>query len=240
MASRRKVTLAIVAILAASVLAWLGWGRLVSLKRKTLHARRTVAQVAAEIGPAAVPRLKSAFQERGAVWPPQRVALLAFKEERRLELWAARSDRFAHARDYAILAASGRPGPKLREGDRQVPEGTYRIVSLNPNSRFHLSMELNYPNESDVARAKRDGRTNLGGEIFIHGGDVSIGCLAIGDRAIEELFFLVDAVGRDNVKVVIAPNDMRRNKRVPRDPADPPWVNELYDDLCKELAAFGL
>jgi len=69
--------------------------------------------------------------------------------------------------DYRITAASGTAGPKLREGDRQVPEGIYRIVGLNPNSRYHLSMKLDYPNAFDRHQAARDGRARPGSDIFI-------------------------------------------------------------------------
>ena len=86
-----------------------------------------------------------------------------------------------------ILAASGVSGPK-REGDKQVPEGFYRIELLNPNSRYHLSLRVNYPNADDLERARQDGRalSTLGGDIMIHGGSASIGCLALGDPAVGE------------------------------------------------------
>jgi murein L,D-transpeptidase YafK len=71
--------------------------------------------------------------------------------------------------------ASGKAGPKLREGDGQVPEGIYRIDGLNPNSSYHLSLKLNYPNDFDLEQARTEGRTELGGDIFIHGKAVSIG-----------------------------------------------------------------
>ncbi|NJN46820.1 MAG: L,D-transpeptidase family protein [Candidatus Competibacteraceae bacterium] len=89
---------------------------------------------------------------------------------------------------YPVLAASGTLGPKLCEGDRQVPEGIYRIKSLNPNSAYHLSLELDYPNAFDLRQAERDGRNNPGSAICIHGKAVSVGCLAMGDTAIEELY----------------------------------------------------
>ena len=78
-------------------------------------------------------------------------------------------------------------GPKLREGDRQVPEGVYTIANMNPNSISHLSLALSYPNDFDRARAAEDGRADntLGGSIMIHGGSGSIGCMAVGDEAAE-------------------------------------------------------
>ena len=88
-------------------------------------------------------------------------------------------------RTYPIAAASGGPGPKRREGDNQVPEGVYQVNRFNPNSRFHLSLGLNYPNKSD--RILGD-PTRPGGDIFIHGNRVSIGCMAMTDAKIEEIY----------------------------------------------------
>jgi murein L,D-transpeptidase YafK len=139
--------------------------------------------------------------------------LAGFKREKVVHLYAAgetEAPRFVHA--YPVLAASGQLGPKLAEGDRQVPEGIYRIESLNPNSRFHLSLRLDYPNQFDRARAQEEGRQELGGDIMIDGAASSIGCLAIGDPAIEELFVLVADVGRENVSVILSPVDLRTVK----------------------------
>jgi murein L,D-transpeptidase YafK len=136
-----------------------------------------------------------------------------------------------------ILAASGLPGPKLRQGDGQVPEGIYAVPALNPNSRFHLSIMLDYPNAYDVAVAEAEGRTDLGGEIFIHGGAASIGCLAIGDDAIERLFVLVADVGIENVAVIVAPHDPRGG--IGLDPvAGLPFTAGLYGQIEAALAAF--
>ncbi|MES9822567.1 MAG: hypothetical protein ABW147_18580, partial [Candidatus Thiodiazotropha sp.] len=82
-------------------------------------------------------RLKARFEQAGVDYPPQRIQLIALKESRRLELWAYQHDAWRFIHDYAIFAASGGVGPKLREGDKQVPEGFYRITELNPNSHFH-------------------------------------------------------------------------------------------------------
>jgi murein L,D-transpeptidase YafK len=111
-----------------------------------------------------------------------------FKESGELEVWAADDDGpMRLLKTFPILAQPGNPGPKHREGDLQVPEGVYRIAVFNPESRFHLSLGLNYPNEAD--RSRVDSR-KPGGDIYIHGSAVSIGCLAMGDEAIEQIFLL--------------------------------------------------
>ena len=193
------------------------------------------------------PEPSEPIQPSVALGPPEEVALVAFKEEKRLALWvrggaapraSGRRPAWTFVRDYPILAASGRAGPKLREGDRQVPEGVYRVVSMNPYSKFYLSMMIDYPNAFDRRKGSEDGRTRLGGEICIHGGAASIGCLAVGDEAIEELYHLVGEVEAENVLVLIAPNDIRQGRPVVRSPQSPPWVDELYRDLRRELAAF--
>lgn len=179
------------------------------------------------------------FRRAGVSYPPKRLAILVFKRERRLSLWAQEQGQWRFVRHYPVLAASGHAGPKLREGDSQVPEGVYRIEHLNPNSSYHLSMKVSYPNEFDRAKAKLDGRTRLGGDIFIHGNRVSIGCVAIGDRAIEELFTLVAQTGHPRVKVIIAPNDLRAGGAVRHEDA-PRWVGELYRRVRAALVPFPL
>jgi murein L,D-transpeptidase YafK len=176
--------------------------------------------------------LAPAFTAAGVPYPPERFVIAAFKLERELHLLAAGPGQpVAFVKPYPILAASGGLGPKLREGDRQVPEGIYGIESLNPNSRFHLALRVDYPNMDDRARAARDGRMQLGGDIMIHGNAVSVGCLAIGDAAAEELFVLAAETGCDNARVVIAPVDFRR-RQLPTDFTPPvAWTAELYGQL---------
>ena len=185
-------------------------------------------------------RLRPAFERAGLQYPPAEVALVAFKDSRTLELYARKAGQsWRFVRAYRVLAASGQPGPKLKEGDRQVPEGVYRVESLNPNSRFHLSVRLNYPNDFDRRMAQADGRTNLGGDIMIHGNAVSIGCLAMGDEAAEDLFVLTALVGKERVKIVVSPTDFRTaTAATPQ--REPPWVEQLYATLREELRQFSL
>lgn len=183
-------------------------------------------------------RVREALSRAGAPPRPERLWLLAVKDERRLELWAAKSSgERVRVSTWPVLAASGGEGPKLREGDRQVPEGIYQIEGLNPNSAYHLSLKVSYPNASDRAWAARDGRTRLGGDIFIHGKDLSIGCLAIGDAAIEELFWLAGTMGREAFQVMIVPTDLRVR---PAPNVAVAWAPELYGKLKSELARFPM
>ena len=200
--------------------------------------RRTVDQTLTSLSGTAEVRIRTRFARAGADYPPEGVALLAFKQEGRVELWASDRGRRHLIESYQLLDDSGTLGPKLREGDEQIPEGIYRVTWLHPNSDYHLSMKLDYPNADDRARAKEDGRTRLGGDIFIHGGDVSIGCLAIGDPAIEELFVLAARVGIERVKVVVAPWDLRTRPAPSIAGKSLPWLPELYARLGRELAVY--
>lgn len=187
-----------------------------------------------DYGEAARARLVPYFQKAGANYPPSRLVLVGLKEERKLELYAADdAGDLKFIRDYDVLGASGHAGPKMREGDLQVPEGVYQIESLNPNSAFHLALRVNYPNDFDRAQAEREGRTDLGGDIMIHGSNGSVGCLAMGDEVAEELFCLAAEKWPQNIKVLLCPRDLRR-KSAPL-VTSPAWTKEIYRDLKNEL-----
>ncbi len=207
---------------------------------QTSPTKKTVDDRLKEFGEIVRQRLEPKFQAVGLPYPPARVTLLGFKQERLLEVHAAASDGlFRFVRSYPVLAASGVSGPKLREGDRQVPEGIYRVRELNPNSLFHLSIWLNYPNGHDRLRAATEQRSNLGGEIMIHGKAASKGCLAMGDPAAEDLFVLTALTGIQNVKVILAPSDLRKKSAPPLLPSSTPaWTGELYKELKRELSIF--
>ena len=198
--------------------------------------RKTIADRLAEYGRVARERWAPHFAKAGVAYPPAALVLVGIKAENRLEVYAgAEPGKVKFIRDYPIRAASGELGPKLKEGDGQVPEGIYQIESLNPNSRFHLSLRVNYPNRFDREQAAREGRTNLGGDIMIHGNAVSIGCLAMGDVAAEDLFVLAADTGLKNISVLLTPVDFRTGKRVPSSVPLPAWTEKLYADLRTEL-----
>ena len=200
-------------------------GDLYELLKGVLAARvseHTVADRVATIV-AKKPLLESVAKSAGG-----RLCILILKNERRLEV---HSPGWKAPLVYPMTGFSGTLGPKLEEGDGQIPEGVYGIEYLNPNSSFYLSMKVSYPNDADRRRAKSDGRTNLGGDIMIHGTDATIGCVPIGDGAIEDVFYLVNAVGVKNVSVIIAPYDIRQGRDAELEKSPLPW----YDELCGEI-----
>ncbi len=127
------------------------------------------------------------FHRAGLAYPPKGLFLRAFKQEDILELWVEdRKQGWRKLKEYHICSKSGGLGPKRRQGDGQVPEGVYHIDRYNPVSSFHLSLGLNYPNRSDRIL----GQKPLGGDIFLHGSCVTIGCLPLEDKWIEELYLI--------------------------------------------------
>lgn len=150
-------------------------------------------------------RVDRLFQEVGIRVPE--VFFRVFKREQVVEVWARErgTGGFELLNSYPVCNLSGRLGPKRREGDLQIPEGFYSIDLLNPWSDYHLSMHVDYPNAVD--RARSDGRA-LGGDIYIHGGCATVGCLPVTDRWIEEIYLIaVQArnVGQRTIPVHIFP-----------------------------------
>lgn len=165
---------------------------------------------------------------------PSELSILAFKEERVLEVYVKAKDKWQLLKSYDYTNFSGELGPKLKEGDKQIPEGIYKIEYLNPNSVYYLSLKVSYPNEFDKQKAQIEGRDKLGGDIFIHGKDLTVGCIPLGDDAIEEIFILATQVKNKDINVIIAPLDFRKNDKNPTiEFID--WEEELYDLIKAEL-----
>ncbi|MBA3883165.1 MAG: L,D-transpeptidase family protein [Chthoniobacterales bacterium] len=202
---------------------------------KTDAQSKSVEDRIEEFGDVVRERLAPQFEAAGVEYPPMSITFIGIKQDRVLEVRACGRDGDSRLIcRYPLLAASGVLGPKLREGDGQVPEGIYRVRELNPNSLFHLSIWLDYPNEFDWARAEEDGRTEPGSEIMIHGGERSSGCLALGDAAAEDLFVLAALAGITNVSVILTPVDFRRRSFPP--PSDAPvWTAQLYEQIATAL-----
>lgn len=151
-------------------------------------AARDVAALASAQN--ASPRVAVARRERGeevrrlfatakVAYPPAQLYLRIFKHERQVEVWARdAAPAMKLVTTYRACATSGDLGPKRRQGDGQIPEGFYVVDRFNPTSNFYLSLGLDYPNASDRLLGERG---NLGGDIFIHGDCVTIGCVPIED-----------------------------------------------------------
>ena len=165
---------------------------------------------------------------------PKEIIIVAFKEEKILQVYAKNNNEIKKIKEYPFTAYSGKLGPKLKEGDRQIPEGVYKVEYLNPNSSYYLSIKVDYPNSFDKLKTKLTRVQDMGGDIFIHGKSATIGCIPIGDEAIEDVFLLTQKAINNNIKVIISPRDFRVNSNYPKiEGID--WENELYEIIKKEL-----
>jgi murein L,D-transpeptidase YafK len=137
--------------------------------------------------------VKKQFEKQNLVWPPAGMYVRSFKYDRQMEVWVKGNSKepFKLFKTYKVCMQSGTMGPKRMEGDYQVPEGFYYINEFNPNSAYHLSLGLNYPNSSD--KILSDG-VHPGSNIYIHGNCVSTGCIPISDIPMEEVFIIASAV----------------------------------------------
>lgn len=203
-----------------------------------IKEQRTVSQVIDDLSEKIEPVYQGFLSKTNTSSPPDAIILLAFKEEKTLEMWFSVDSTLTKVATYPILGASGISGPKLKEGDKQVPEGFYHIEALNPNSLFYLSLRLNYPNAFDLKIAAIEGRDNPGSDIYIHGKTSSVGCLAMGDKVIEEIFYTVAKTGKEKVKVIISPYDFRTTSEI--EVPKTAWIKDLYQELHTYLQGFNL
>lgn len=175
--------------------------------------------------------VKRACRAAGVSYPPNELYLRAFKKEGILECWARgkRGGPYKLVKSYAIRAGSGVPGPKRREGDLQVPEGFYHIDLFNPESSFHLSMRVDYPNASDRILSDPE---RPGFDIYLHGGSASVGCVALGDDPIEEAYLLALDASRSGRPIPI--------HLFPARMSGPEWEKFRASEIAErpELAAF--
>lgn len=187
-----------------------------------------------------IPEIRILFEKAEVAWPPGEIYLRAFKHDGVLELWAGtRGGTLKHVTDFAVCSASGDLGPKRRSGDLQVPEGFYFVDRFNPRSNFHLSLGIDYPNASDRVRGDRK---RLGGDIFIHGDCVTVGCLPLKDGPIEVLYLIAQAArdnGQQRIPVHIFPTRMNAAgiallQRKVKDPA----LHAFWDELSPGYVLF--
>lgn len=124
-----------------------------------------------------------------AIKSPFKLYIAVYKSEGKLEVWlqATAQRKYQLFKTYNFCAHSGTLGPKVKEGDLQTPEGFYYLNAFNPKSNFYLSLGVNYPNSIDL---RRSGQEKPGGDIYIHGNCVTIGCIPLTDEKIKEIYVL--------------------------------------------------
>ena len=156
--------------------------------------------------------LAKEFRKKSVAYPPKDIYLRAFKSQNEMELWARNSEGgdYKLIKTYHICAVPGSLGPKRIQGDRQVPEGYYFIDDFNNASDFYLSLLINYPNYSDQLL----GSQKTGGDIYIHGGCVTVGCLPMTNPGIQEIYTVclnARLNGQQFIPVHIFPTRLNKN-----------------------------
>jgi murein L,D-transpeptidase YafK len=151
--------------------------------------------------------LRKQFEAKHLVWPAKYIYIRSFKYDSQLEIWVKDkvSDPFKLFKTYKVCALAGSLGPKRMQGDFQVPEGFYYVTEFNPRSEYYLALKINYPNVSD--RILGDAY-QPGGDIYIHGSCVTVGCIPLTDNQIDEVYILAahaKDLGQDFIPVHIFP-----------------------------------
>jgi len=151
--------------------------------------------------------LKKQFAAAGISWPASQIYIRSFKFDSQMELWVRNSpnEKYKLFKTYKICALSGSLGPKRMEGDYQVPEGFYYVNIFKPSSTYHMALGINYPNISDEIKSDS---VHPGGDIYIHGSCVTVGCIPIMDNQIEELYIIASYArqnGQEFIPVHIFP-----------------------------------
>lgn len=151
--------------------------------------------------------LQKQFAAKGLQWPARNMYIRSFKYDGQLEIWVSnsRKEPYKLFKSYRVCALAGSLGPKRMQGDYQVPEGFYYINEFNPNSNYFLSLGLNYPNASDKILSDP---VRPGGDIYIHGSCVTVGCIPVTDQQIDEIYLLAayaKNAGQDFIPVHIFP-----------------------------------
>lgn len=175
------------------ICACLFWFALTALAQPSFAENKKGAQKVTEVYKRMEDSIRSQFKRQNLVWPPAEMYVRSFKYDRQLEVWVKNDpkDPFKLFKSYKVCMQSGTMGPKRIEGDYQVPEGFYYINEFNPNSAYHLSLGINYPNSSDRILSDEH---RPGNNIYIHGNCVSTGCIPISDVPMEEVFIIASSV----------------------------------------------
>lgn len=182
--------------------------------------------------------LQKEFETCGLSYPPKNIFIRIFKHEAQLELWVKEGEQYELFKTYPFCYASGKLGPKRKQGDLQVPEGVYYIDRFNPFSNFYLSLGINYPTQEDRKLAHSN---DPGGDIFIHGDCVSIGCVAITDDLIKEVYWLAalaKSSGQQKILVHLFPFQLNHTFKWLRFKLQYPQHQNFWKDLLKPFEYF--
>ncbi len=207
-----------------------------TLKPRPRRIFRSTDEIITLFGEKVRAKLKPIFNGMNLPYPPREMTWVCLKKEKVLLLFAKDGNgKQVQVLCYPIVGSSGGTGPKLKEGDMQIPEGFYRIPSFHPNVVAHMALDVNYPNDEDRARAKAEHRKKLGCDILIHGSRWSSGCLAMGNIPMEELFVLAYDCGIKNIQLIFAPCNLVVQKPEVDFKQRPIWLPSLYKRIKTAL-----
>ena len=205
--------------------------------KKPIKKNKPITKEQKELQKALKEPLSKRFKTTKSKWG-DKVYIRIFKKERQLEIWikAKTAHKFKLLKVYKICNYSGKLGPKLKEGDGQAPEGFYKVYkkSLNPHSSYHLSFNLGFPNRYDRAHKR------TGSYLMVHGECASIGCYAMGNKNIEQIYkFVKSALFKKQpfIQVAIYPFRMSKENLLKHksNRSHKYWINlkEGYDIFLK-------
>lgn len=213
----------------------------------------SLSQALKHYGPSARELLTEKCKAAGLSYPPRHLTLIGLKQERKLLMFASNdaNGRLSSGgrlpvadKDWKLIASyplvsySGVLGPKLKEGDLQIPEGLYEITGFQSFSM--LSLCVNYPNQFDRKMAATERRSKLGGDILIHGGSHSTGCLVVSNEDMEQVFVAANDLGCRNIRLIIAPCKLTDGNQFIDFGKQPKWLPGLYEQIKAELLAYPI
>jgi murein L,D-transpeptidase YafK len=179
----------------------------------SLEPRKAILK-STDIFTSAEDTVRKQFEQKGLVWPAKFVYIRSFKYDARLEVWVKNTykEQYKLFKTYKVCMQSGTIGPKRLQGDYQVPEGFYYINEFNPSSNYHMALGLDYPNTSDKILSDL---LRPGGDIYIHGSCVSVGCIPVTNEQIEELYVITSYAknnGQEFIPVHVFPVKYNQKK----------------------------
>lgn len=182
------------------------WANITTAQNSFVDYQKSFAKVA-DVFRRKEDSIRKQFEKKGLQWPAKYIYIRSFKFDSQLEVWVKNklSEEYQLFKTYKVCAMAGSLGPKRMQGDYQVPEGFYYINEFKPNSVYHLSLGLNYPNASDKMLSDS---LYPGGDIYIHGSCVTEGCIPITNDQIEDLYVITSyarAMGQEFIPVHIFP-----------------------------------
>ena len=167
---------------------------------------------------------------------PNQLRILVLKAEKQVELWGRmKNGTWVKINYYPIFTLPEKKGPKLSKDELKTPEGIYKIASLDPDNICKLAIKLDYPSQEDKEIAKKEGRSpeTMEADFLIHGFGFTKGNISLTNEGMEDMFYLIHKLGKENVRVLISPGDFRKD---PETSAEKAWLQKRYEELKQQMS----